>query len=135
MAIHRPSNMSFTHSLAYLYLFMAHYGDSDGLTEDEMETIVEKIAEWNRQFTSSNASSRAVSAQEVRATWTYFCALTRAEEQSEFAIHASALCDNLSKPNRRAIVADMVAIAEADGEVTDAEKELVRIVYNALDID
>ncbi len=39
--------MTYTHALAYVYFFLAQYGDSEGVTADESASIVLKIHDWN----------------------------------------------------------------------------------------
>lgn len=135
MAIYRPVNMSFTHSLAYLYLFMAHHGDRSGFTGSEAEVITVKIAEWNQQYTDSIDSAVQVSVREIDETWRYFLDLTSDEEAAEFAMHAQILRGKLPVAARRAVLNDMVAVAKADGVVTQVEDQIIGVVYRAMEID
>jgi|ADurb_Cas_02_Slu_FD_contig_121_121970_length_1249_multi_3_in_0_out_0_1 hypothetical protein len=133
MAIHRPSPMQFTHSLAYLYLFLAHHGDREGLTRPELDMLISKVREWNDQFCSSTQASLDTTLSEVQQTVDYFVALTQEEEMSELAIHTAALRNFLPEQRHKmAVMKDMVAIAEADGRVTDAEKSIIAAVYQGL---
>ncbi|HOU52455.1 MAG TPA: TerB family tellurite resistance protein [Myxococcota bacterium] len=133
MAIHRPSPMQFTHSLAYLYLFLAHHGDREGLTRPELDTLIAKVREWNDQFSPNARASLETTLAEVQQTVDYFVALTQEEEMSELALHTAALQSFLPEQRHKiAVMKDMVAIAEADGRVTDAEKSIIAAVYQGL---
>lgn len=126
MSIIRPSELSFTHSLAYLYLTLAHHGDREGLTQGELNRILVKIREWNDQFSSSLAESIETTSREVMETWEYFRRLGDLEQRAELALHIEALRTFLPDPvNRRAVVFDLIAIAEADSDATTVEKALV----------
>jgi len=133
MAIRRPEPLQFTHSLAYLYLFLAHHGDREGLTKPELDTLIAKVREWNDQFAPNARSSLETTLQEVQQTVDYFVALTQEEEMEELALHTIALRNYLPEQRHKmAVMKDMVAIAKADGRVTDAEKSIIAMVYQGL---
>lgn len=133
MAVNRPDPLSFTHSLAYIYLFMAHHGDAEGVTTDELQKVVEKVREWNDQFAPNAALSMQLTLREVNDTARYFAELTLEEEKQELALHLLSLRKFLpERRHKEAVVRDLVAIAEADGKVTGSEKAFVALVYQGL---
>lgn len=133
MAIQRPDPFTFTHSLAYVYLFMAHHGDPEGITESEIKAIVLKIGEWNVQFNKNAASTLEMTLTEVQGTLRYFAALTEDEEVSELALHVALLSRMLpNEKTKQAMVADMIAVAAADGKITTVEQALVVKIHEML---
>lgn len=132
MAIHRPNPMSFTHSLAYVYFYLAHHGDREGITKPEVDAIITKIMEWNQYLTRTIGTNFDVSVSEVMVTLDYFKDLTREEEDSELAFHLAALTLTLETPQKRAVIADMLAISRADGHVSEGEKVIIALVDKCL---
>lgn len=134
MAIHRPSPLSFTHSLAFIYFFMAHHGDEEGVTPPEVDTIVHKVLEWNQEFSGSGPSNPKVTRAQIQETWDYFRDLGDEEEDGELALHIRTLGDKLDYKQKRAVVDHMITVAWADGQVTRDERAVIELVQKGLNL-
>jgi uncharacterized tellurite resistance protein B-like protein len=134
MSISRPEPLTFTHSLSYVYLYMAYYGDDDGVTSAELLKITRKITEWNEQFTWTTAGARSMSEDEVNETIDYFNELDDEEAEEELFVHLVILREVLALENRRAFVDDLIRIARSDGHVSDAEEEFINLVAEAMEV-
>lgn len=103
------------HALAFLYIAAAQATDGT-LTPEEMRTLAAKLQE--RAPALSLDELGAV----LRQTVADYKSIGSVEEKLERAQgHARALRDTADETLRRAIVDDLLAIAQADGSVSDEE--------------
>lgn len=107
--------MSSAHALAFLYLTVGQATDGT-LTADEMRTLADKL---KKRAPELSLEQLGVVLRETVAT--YKQAGTREQKLEQAKGHASTLRDLVDEDMRRAIVDDLRAIAEADGNVSDEE--------------
>ena len=111
-----------THALAFLYLAAAQATDGT-LTADEMRTLAEKLGTQAPELTLEELG--LVLRQSVDA----YKALGTVEQKLERAhAHAETLRDALDEAQRKAIVDDLLAIARADGRVSDEEVAFIATI-------
>jgi tellurite resistance protein len=104
-----------THALAFLYLAAAQATDGT-LTPDEMRTLAEKLGTRAPDLSLEDLGSL------LRQTVDAYKAIGSVEEKLERAhAHAETLRDAIDEKMRQAIVDDLLAIARADGNVSDEE--------------
>jgi hypothetical protein len=130
MSHNRPPQRSLLHSLAFVYLYIAHHGDEVGVTPEEKVAMRAKLLEWAGP--GPVADSDAVD-DALLDTWAYFRTLSDVEGRAELDTHLGVLRESLTDPlQRKAVIYDMAAVARSDGRVTEGERELVDIVKRVL---
>lgn len=103
------------HALAFLYLTFGQATDGM-LTPEEMRTLAKKLG------TRAPELSLDELGQVLRRAVDAYKAIGSREEKIQTAQgHAAMLRDAVDDAMRRAILGDLVAIAKADGEVSDEE--------------
>lgn len=105
--------------LAFLYLACGHAADGS-LTGDEMRTLAGKLREW-----SGDASLEDVGNVIKAAVDEYKAIAGMPEKVARAEAGADALKKAHSTEELRAILGDMMAIAEADGTVTPDEEGFI----------
>jgi uncharacterized tellurite resistance protein B-like protein len=104
-----------TRALAFLYLTAGQATDGT-LTADEMRTLADKLKRRAPDLSLEELG------EVLRQTVVAYKTAGSREEKLELAhTHAAMLRDVVDESMRRAIVADLRAIAEADGDVADEE--------------
>lgn len=118
-------NWGLIHELAFLYIVVAHSSD-DNLSSDEIELILDRLLTW--QPDTSHEDMRTIFR---RALQVY------AEEPEPSLIEESvgALKEALALVQRLTALDDLRAVAEADGGITEAERELIMNLAQAWDIN
>jgi len=106
-------------ALCFLYLTFSHATDGE-LTAEEMRAVAGKIREWAPQapladigaiLKHSVASYKALPNRQARCEQASACAIT--------------LRDNVSFDSLYTVLRDLQAIAEADGNVSEEEKNFI----------
>jgi uncharacterized tellurite resistance protein B-like protein len=110
------SNLS---DLAFLYLACGHAADGQ-LTGDEMRTLAAKLREW-----AGGASLEEVGAVIKGVVEEYKGIESMADKVARAESCAAALKKAHTTEELRAILGDMMAIAEADGTVTPDEESFI----------
>lgn len=106
-------------ALAFLYVTFAQATDGS-LTADEMRTLADKLS------TRAPDLSLEDLGKVLRATVTSYKGLsTRHDKMARAQEHAAVLRDAVDETMRQAIVADLAAIAAADGEVSEQEQQFI----------
>lgn len=104
-----------THALAFLYIAAGQATDGT-LSPEEMRTLAGKLQQRAPELTLDELGTV------LRQTVADYKAIGSRESKLERAqSHARALRDTADETLRRAIVDDLLAIAEADGSVSDEE--------------
>lgn len=115
---------SLLHDISLMYVVMAHSTDNV-LSEPEIGAIVERLSEWQPDL--DEGSTRRV----VGDVLTYY-ASEPAQERLQSSV--SAIKEALPMMQRLVLLNDLVYIAEADGEFTQHEKEMLATLSAAWDI-
>lgn len=118
-------NWGLIHELAFLYIVVAHSSD-DNLSSDEIALILDCLSTW--QPDTSREDLRTIFR---RALQVY------AEEPSPSLIEGSveALKEALALVQRLTALDDLRTVAEADGGITEVERELIMNLAKAWDIN
>jgi len=104
-----------THALAFLYLAAAQATDGT-LTPEEMRTLADKLHKRTPELSLDDLGTV------LRQTVGAYKAIGSTEAKLEQAnAHAATLRDAIDEKMRQAIVDDLLAIAQADGRVSDEE--------------
>lgn len=138
LPIPRPSNMEATlpsdplastpqghqsllGELTLIYLTLAYETDQE-LDEAEMEAITARIGEW-----ISDTDQRDVNDIVQRAMTTY----VQETEQRVYAEAVDAVGRAVPERQQQALLADLRCVAEADGEICDAQRRVIRDLARA----
>ena len=113
-----PTTSNLT-ELAFLYLACGHAADGQ-LTGDEMRTLAGKLREW-----AGDATLEEVGNLIKQVVDDYKAIPTMSDKVARAELGADVLKKAHSTEELRAILADMMAIAEADGTVTPDEETFI----------
>lgn len=121
----KGENWGLIHELAFLYIIVAH-SSNDDLATEEIEAILERLQEW--QPDQSRKELREIMR---RALQVY------ADEPTQSIIEGSvrALKEALAVVQRLAVLDDLATVAKADGALTATERELIRNLSQAWDVN
>jgi len=115
-----------THALAFLYIAAAQATDGT-LTPEEMRTLAGKLQQRAPELSLDELGTV------LRHTVDAYKAVGAVEEKLARAnAQAAALRDAVDERMRQAIVADLQAIAEADGLVTEEETAFIDTIATTL---
>lgn len=103
------------HDLALIFIALA-YGTDHELSEDELDTLVEAVADWRPDWEQTSAREIVLEALTVFVERDADTELQRAVEE---------LAQTLSEDELRQALEQVVHIAEADGIVLSAEQTLI----------
>ncbi len=113
------------HDIGFVYVILAHSTDGD-LSRPELDEIVQRMAGWQPDWDEEQI--RVV----LRQVLTQYGSAPGAE-----AIHRSlaSIRHRLPVVQRLALIDDLYAIAEADGQVLDAEREMIVMLTGRWQVD
>ena len=113
------------HELAFLFIIVAH-SPENALNEDEIETILGRLHEWQPDLGEGEVREVMRSALHVYS-----------EEPVQTLIQNSvqALKQALPDVQRLAVLDDLHCVAKADGPLTDEERELITSLARAWDVN
>ena len=118
-------NWGLIHELAFLYIIVAHSADDD-LTNEEIELILDRLQDWEADMDEEEV-------REVfrRALQVY------ADGPGHSLIEGSvgALKEALALVQRLTALDDLRTVAQADGPLTDTERELLLNLAHAWDVN
>ena len=124
-----PQSTGLVHALAFLYLTMGQAPD-DNITPEEMRTLADRL--HRRAPDLSREQLGQVLRQTVQ---TYKEAVTRAEKLERALQYTSLLRQAIGLEVRRVIVADLRAVAEADGVVSAEELGFISAAARMLGVE
>ncbi len=111
-------------ALCFLYLTFSHATDGE-LTGDEMRAVANKIREW-----APNASLEVIGGILKKTVGSYKALPDRTSRCAQAAESAVTLRDNLSFDSLYTVLRDLQSIAEADGVVSEEEKNFIADIAN-----
>ncbi len=106
-------------ALCFLYLTFSHATDGE-LTGDEMRTVANKIREW-----APNTSLEVIGGILKKTVANYKALPDRKTRCAKASDCALSLRDNLSFDSLYTVLRDLQSIAEADGVVSEEEKNFI----------
>ena len=129
-----PNDVNYCHVLSFVYLAFAHQSDGE-LTDSERATIITKVGEWM----GDDATRAQVNTLFDEAIdWYNSVPGPTGEENKrieEMVDYIGVLKNHFENVDqRRAIFADLVAIVEADGSVSETEKGWLGLVKKQLEV-
>jgi len=118
-------NWGLIHELAFLYIIVAHSTDDD-LSNDEIQLILDRLQDWQ-----GDRSEEEVREVFRRALQVY------AEGPGQSLIEGSvgALKDALAIVQRLTALDDLRTVAQADGPLTETEREMLLNLAHAWDVN
>lgn len=121
----KGENWGLIHELAFLYIIVAH-SSNDDLATEEIDAILERLGEWQPDLTREELREVVRRALQVYA-----------EEPGQSIIEESvgALKEALALVQRLAVLDDLATVAKADGALTATERELIRNLSTAWDVN
>ena len=106
-----PDNWTYGHALCYVYFAFAELTDGD-FSDDEASVIQTKCLEWN------------IPGDTFEEAYKFFAGKSYQATSENVASQWLVICDSssgYSLENKRAMLADLKSIANADGKITEAE--------------
>lgn len=118
-------NWGLIHELAFLYIIVAHSADDD-LSSDEIDLILDRLQDWQPERDLDDVRDIFRRALQVYA-----------EGPSQSLIEGSvgALKEALALVQRLTALDDLRTVAQADGPLTDTERELLLNLAHAWDVN
>lgn len=123
----RPDPTKLEHVLAFIYLTFAHQTDGD-LSKEERDTITIKVGEWMGDDATRGQINQAI---DQAIEWYNSVADKRIETMAH---GISLVAEHLSADAKKAVYADIQAIAEASGKVTKTEREWLELIKKDLGV-
>ena len=126
-----PKELNVGHMLSYLYYFFAKFGDGKIVVE-EQQSIYETITIWMGKDSSFDENKKV-----LLEAWDWFDGCEDYEKPDVLENVMSVLKKSDAFPNDMLplIVADLVKIAKADGEISENETALIFSIAISLEID
>jgi uncharacterized tellurite resistance protein B-like protein len=118
-------NWGLIHELAFLYIVVAHSTDDD-LSSEEIELILGRLQDWQSEMDEEEVREVFRRALQVYAD---------GPGQSLIEGSVGALKDALALVQRLTALDDLRAVAQADGPLTDTERELLLNLAHAWDVN
>ena len=112
------------HELAFIYLVVAH-GANNELSADEIDMMLERLQEWQPDLSEDEAREVLRNALQVYGN--------EGDELVQDSVEA--LKKALPDVQRLAVLDDLHCIAKVDGDLTDAEHELITSLARAWDVN
>ena len=116
---------SVMHDIALMYIIMGHSADGE-LNDDEIAVMLGRLGEWEPDL--SQEQLRSI----VRTALQYY---GQGPDTEDIQDSISAIKEALPRSQRLIVLDDLITIARADGEVKDAEREIVESLSTAWNID
>jgi uncharacterized tellurite resistance protein B-like protein len=118
-----------THALAFLYIAAGQATDGT-LTSDEMRTLAGKLQQRAPELSLDELGTV------LRQTVADYKSIGSVDQKLDRAhVYAQTLRDSVDEPMREAIISDLQAIAEADGDVSDEEVAFIDTMAATLGVD
>jgi uncharacterized tellurite resistance protein B-like protein len=121
----RGENWGLIHELAFLYILVGHSAGDD-LSSRTIDTMEERLHEWEPELSDDQVREVVRRALQVYA-----------DEPEEGLIHDSveALKEALPSTQRLTVLDDLHTVARADGALSRNERELIRSLAQAWDLN
>lgn len=118
---------SLLHDMALLYIVVAH-GSDNKLQESEIGAMIMRLGVWQPDLDEDAIREIIRDALEFYAT---------GPSKEDLDDSSTAILDTLSRSQRLEVLNDLVFIAEADGEYTQEEKNMIEVLTGVwgLDVD
>ncbi|MEZ4381825.1 MAG: TerB family tellurite resistance protein [Nannocystaceae bacterium] len=117
-----PKNWSTLHTLGFLYLTFSYTTDGT-LDKREVGVMIKRLHRWSPNHTADDIANII---REVGVWYKHFG--TEDERRSMASDYAYVLKDELDEMQRMEIVADLAAIARADGTVSEGEIGFIQAI-------
>ena len=116
-----PDNWTYAHAVCYTYFAFAELTDGE-LANDEMSVIKTKVAEWD------------ISDDTCREAYEFFCGKSYQVTSGlvDLCWNSILSFDGYSMEHKRAMIADLKSIANADGKITDGEATAIATLEASL---
>lgn len=121
----RGEEWGIIHEVAFIYVIVAHSA-GDGLQSEEIDVILERLQEWQPDLSEEQARDVLRVALQVYG-----------DDSVGDLIHDSVetLKKTLPDVQRLAVLDDLHCIAQADGDLTDDEREMITFLARAWDVN
>lgn len=120
-----PEHPSLLNELTLIYLTLAYETDRE-LDEAEMDAITDKVSEW-----MPDAAERSVDDVVREAMRTYVLEA----KQRVFVEAVEAVGQSIPERQQKALLIDLRHVAEADGNVCEGERRLIRELARVWELD
>ena len=121
----RGEDWGLIHELAFLFLVVAHVANNE-ITEDEINVILERLQGWQPDLEPEEAREVVRSSLQV---------YVEGEQDVLIRDSMTTLKKALPDVQRLAVLDDLHCVAQADGKVTDNERDLITSLARAWDVD
>jgi uncharacterized tellurite resistance protein B-like protein len=125
--IERPSEHTFGHDLAFLYLSLVILTNGQ-LTQEEIHVICKKLMDWVED--PANYDMEKILNETMH--WKESCG---SKIETELNLCIERIASNLSKEHRVYVMRDMWAIISADEKQTELEQQFFLKVAKQLDVE
>jgi len=124
--IKAPQEINYAHVITMVYLFIAGYSDGE-FSQSEVAVIKEKLGEWMGDDASLNDVNTTIG---EAGAW--YDSLDEEGLKNTVVNSLPILKARFTDDNCKALIGDLIAIAEADGKVTKSEFGNVKVITEAL---
>jgi tellurite resistance protein len=121
-----PADVNYAHVITMVYLFIAGYSDGE-FSQSEVAVIKEKVGEWMGDDASRSDVNTIIS---EAGAW--YDSLDENGLKNTVVNSLPILKARFNDDNCKALIVDLIAIAEADGKVTKSEFGNVKVITEAL---
>ena len=126
-----PKELNVGHMLSFIYYYFSKFGDGQ-IVMEELRAINEIITKWMGKDSSFEENKKV-----CLEAWNWYegCEDSKKAEVLERVINLLKKSDPLPNDMFPLILADLVKIAKADGEITANETALIIRIAHSLEID
>ena len=116
---------SVMHDIALMYIIMWHSSDGD-LADSEIQAMINRLGEWEPDLGEEDLRSI------LRTALQYY---GQGPDKDDIQDSIQSIKEALRRSQRLIVLDDLITIAKADGEVTEAEREIAESLSAAWHID
>ena len=115
----KPENINVGHVISFIYLYFADVSDGE-ISDEELDVIYAKLKVW------MEGTSKEYTLEVLKEAWEWYGSGVREENTAQLKFYAKNIKEmgGLSDEHMSIICAELMQIANADGNISEEEMEL-----------